>query len=64
MCIRDSSEYFAPILGYTGTISDTQIEEYDKKGKTYTSSDIVGKAGIESSFEKYLDVYKRQLQIS
>ena len=50
----NDSEYFAPILGYTGTISDTQIEEYDKKGKTYTSSDIVGKAGIESSFEKYL----------
>ena len=50
----NDSIYFAPILGYTGTISDEQLAAYKKKGKNYTSSDIVGKAGIESAMEKYL----------
>lgn len=48
------SQYFAPILGYTGTISDTELEDFKEKGKTYIASDIVGKAGIESSMEEYL----------
>ncbi|WP_302625477.1 penicillin-binding transpeptidase domain-containing protein [uncultured Eubacterium sp.] len=50
----NNSIYFAPILGYTGTISDAQLEDFKEEGKNYTSSDIVGKAGIESSLENYL----------
>lgn len=48
------SEYFAPIIGYTGTISPEQLEEYNNNGKDYISSDVVGKSGIEAAFEDEL----------
>ena len=48
------SQYFAPIIGYTGTISDTELEEFKEQGKNYIASDVVGKSGIESSMEEYL----------
>lgn len=48
------SQYFAPIIGYTGTISDTELEDYKEKGKNYIASDMIGKAGIEASMEEYL----------
>lgn len=57
------SVYFAPIIGYTGTISDSQLEEFNSKGKKYISSDIVGKAGIESAMEKYLQGKRGEEQI-
>lgn len=42
----------AHILGYTGKISS---EEYSKKKELgYSLNDIIGKSGIESSFEDYL----------
>lgn len=50
----NDSEYFAPILGYTGTISDSQLEEFNADGKKYVASDVVGKAGIESALEDEL----------
>ncbi|MFQ9515441.1 MAG: penicillin-binding transpeptidase domain-containing protein [Eubacterium sp.] len=50
----NNSTYFAPILGYTGTISDSQLEEFNAEGKKYISSDVVGKAGIESAMEDEL----------
>ena len=40
------------ILGYTGKISDTEYAS--KKEEGYSLNDIVGKSGIESSFEEYL----------
>lgn len=52
--IYNDSEYFASIIGYTGTISDEQLEEYTAEGKDYISSDIVGKAGIEQAFDEEL----------
>lgn len=48
------SEYFAPIIGYTGTISDSELEDYKEKGKKYIATDIVGKSGLEASMEEYL----------
>ena len=50
----NDSLYYAPILGYTGTISETQLEEFNAQGKNYISSDVVGKAGLESAYEDYL----------
>lgn len=50
----NDAEYYAPILGYTGTISDEEIEKYNKKGENYVSSDVVGKAGIEAAEETEL----------
>ncbi|MBR3646725.1 MAG: AMP-binding protein, partial [Lachnospiraceae bacterium] len=52
--IYNYSEYFAPIMGYTGTISNEQLEEYVEDGKDYIATDIVGKAGLEASLEDVL----------
>lgn len=52
--VYNDSEYFASIIGYTGTISDEQLEEYTEAGKDYISSDIVGKAGIEQALDEEL----------
>ena len=46
--------YFAPIIGYTGTISEDQLSEYLEDGEDYMANDIVGKAGIEEAFEYQL----------
>lgn len=40
------------ILGYTGKISDPEYQK--RKDKGYSLNDIIGKSGIESSFEEYL----------
>lgn len=48
------SKYFAPIIGYTGTISDSELEDYKEKGKKYIATDVVGKSGLEASMEEYL----------
>ena len=40
------------VLGYTGKISSQEYES--KKDQGYTLNSIVGKSGVESSFEKYL----------
>ncbi len=50
----NNSMYFAPIIGYTGKISDAELEEYTEAGKKYVSNDIVGKAGIEQACEDEL----------
>ena len=39
------------ILGYSGKINQ---EEYEKNKDTYDINDIIGRTGIEESFEKYL----------
>ncbi len=44
--------YFSNILGYTGGVS---AEEYDElKDKGYNQSDLIGKTGIEKTFEDVL----------
>ena len=40
------------VLGYTGKLSDEEYETYKEDG--YKITDIIGKSGIEKSFEKYL----------
>jgi penicillin-binding protein 2 len=42
----------AHLLGYVGEISDTQLEDPALPG--YRPGDIVGKAGVEASYERYL----------
>lgn len=48
------SKYFAPIIGYTGKINDSELSEYNSNGADYISSDYVGKLGIEKEMESYL----------
>lgn len=56
--VYNDSYYFAHILGYTGTISEDQLAEYNSNLKNnrqeYISSDVVGKSGIEEYMEDYL----------
>ena len=48
------SKYFAPIVGYTGTITESELSKYNNNGGDYVNTDIVGKQGIEASMEKEL----------
>ncbi len=52
--VYEDSKYFAPIIGYTGQISAEELEELNAEGGNYTSSDIVGKTGLEQYFESEL----------
>lgn len=57
--VYKNSEAMAQIIGYTGTASEDELKELNKGKKEtdkdyYTSSDVVGKAGIEKKYESYL----------
>lgn len=56
--VYNDSVYFSHILGYTGTISEDQLAEYnmtvENEEDEYISSDVVGKSGIEQYMEEYL----------
>lgn len=48
------SIYTAHILGYTGNISTSELEELSAKNDQYEANDMVGKSGIEQSMELQL----------
>ena len=51
----EDSKYFSNITGYCGQISEDELEYYKQAGNSsYASGDIVGKTGIEKSFEEEL----------
>ena len=52
--VYNDSEYFAHIIGYTGSASTEDLEEFASSEHDYTSADMVGKSGIERSMEEYL----------
>lgn len=63
-----NSKYFSHIIGYTGTISEEQVEELNKEKaeddpSRYDSNDIVGKAGIEQTMESYLQGTKGHREV-
>ena len=45
------AEYFAHIIGYTGIASAEDIDSLDD---SYSAGDVIGKAGLESSYESVL----------
>ena len=55
--VYNDSEYFAHIIGYIGAISpqemETQNDELSEKNK-YSSSDMIGKTGLEQKYESIL----------
>ena len=57
------SEYFAHIIGYTGTISTEEYKEKSKKDKTVELTDVVGKSGIEQYMNEYLSGKKGEQTI-
>ncbi len=54
--IYDHGVYFGNILGYTGYVSEEELESlrYSNEDVKYLSGDIVGKTGIEATFDQYL----------
>lgn len=64
----NDSVYFSQILGYTGKISEEELEEFNtdsepesetvKQRNDYVLTDMVGKAGIEKNLETYLQGVK------
>ena len=51
----NDAEYFASIIGYTGQISQEEYDDLsDDEKKRYSLSDIVGKSGIEHTFDSVL----------
>lgn len=48
------SVYFSHILGYTGKISQEELDALSLERESYSSTDMIGKAGIEQ--EKELDL--------
>lgn len=52
--VYNDSLYFAPLIGYTGQISQEELEEYNADNTIYKATDIVGKSGLEKSFESQL----------
>lgn len=51
----EESKYFSNITGYCGEISEAELEERKKAGDdTYSSGEIVGKTGLEATFDETL----------
>ncbi|MCR5823285.1 MAG: hypothetical protein K6G60_02530 [Lachnospiraceae bacterium] len=50
------SRYFAHIIGYTGLITEEETESLNKNNplQVYTSTDYIGKTGIEAVYENVL----------
>ena len=53
----------SPILGYTGIISQTELETFNADGGSYERNDMVGRAGIEQVMEKQLQGKKGHRQV-
>ncbi len=57
------SVYCSQILGYTGTVSTSELADLQSQRETYESNDIVGKAGIEKSYELELSGTKGSQEV-
>ena len=56
--VYNYSEYFAHILGYTGKITEVELEEYNAEEELFSATDVVGKTGLEKTFEDDLNGQK------
>ena len=54
--VYHDSLYFAHMLGYTGLINATELENFNSESDDdyYNATDIIGKTGLEKEFESYL----------
>lgn len=58
-----NSEYCSQILGYTGTVSDSELETLKAKNSSYEANDVVGKTGIEQTLETELAGVKGEKKV-
>lgn len=47
-------KYIAHLIGYTGKVSAEELEELKQADSSYQASDVVGKSGVEKSYEQIL----------
>ena len=59
----NEAKYYSGIIGYTGVVSTDQLEELQKTNPDYDLNDIVGKGGIEESFEETLSGDKGEKKV-
>lgn len=52
--VYNDAVYFAQIIGYTGQVSAEELKNLQEKDSSYTSTDIVGKVGLEQVMETTL----------
>ncbi len=52
--VYNDAEYFAQLIGYTGQVSSEELTALQEEDSSYTSSDIVGKVGLEQVMETTL----------
>lgn len=57
------SEYFAHIIGYTGKVSQDELDSLKEKDEDYKLTDVVGKSGIEKYMELKLQGKKGSEQV-
>ncbi len=56
-------KYTSHILGFTGNINADELKSYEEEGIKYSKNDIVGKSGLEKSFETKLKGEKGSMVI-
>lgn len=52
--VYNDSKYFSHIIGYTGAISESELEEENEREIVYDANDTIGKTALEKSMESYL----------
>ncbi len=52
--VYEDSIYFANLIGYTGLISQEELDAMNTDGDYYDSTDVIGKTGLEQKYEKEL----------
>ncbi len=52
--VYNDAVYFAQIIGYTGQISSEELKTLQEQDSSYSSTDIVGKVGLEQVMETTL----------
>ena len=66
--VYPDAEYFSHIIGYTGVISEEELEEYNRgtgeqEKSRYSANDIVGKIGVEKEMEDQLRGYNGSREV-
>lgn len=54
----NEAKYYSGIIGYTGPVSTDQLEELQKRNPDYDINDVVGKGGIEETYEETISGHK------
>ena len=52
--VYNDAVYFAHIIGYVGLINSTELEEFSETTDKYNENSVVGKLGVEKTYETYL----------